>query len=1830
MTKRFQYCQRYLLVVIFLCTYHLIDAQSWLTLREQGANFYDIKAAFNRQYGNRIHEMNRELRREVSKKNIRSDKFERQMEGMVQYMRWANFIEPRVKESNGNMSAMSSNLMQALADQTRRIATTRTGASWSLIGPSNTPTDGGNGRINAVRAHPSVVGTLYACAPAGGLFKTTNSGTTWTPISDAIAVLGATDVAFDPTNANIMYLATGDGEAGDAFSTGVYKSIDGGTTWAATGLTLGVSARLRISKLLVNPTDGSILACGSIGIYRSINGGTTWTQVSTASVRDLEAKPGTPNTIYAGCYYVANTSTSPLLRSTDGGATWIATGTGLPTTNWQRVALGVTSLDDTYVYALVSNSTDDGLRGVYLSTDGGTTFTSKATTPNILGWNAAGNDAGGQGWYDLSIAVDPSVKTTIYTGGVNIWKSTNSGTSWSCVAHWSGTGAPYAHADIHDLLFIGSTLYAGNDGGVFTSANSGSTWTDKSGDLAIGQLYGIGISQTNPNLIISGHQDNGTNLTTDRVTWSEINGGDGMLCFIDRTNDNTLFSSIYNGDLYRSTDGGAAFTNIYTVPGGGWVTPWLQDPVTATTLYAGGTNVVRSTNTGTSWSTISSFTNIGTIVSLDVATTNNQNIVAASATTVMKTTNGGTAWTNITGTLPTGAIQFVYFDPTDANKIYVATASYTGQSVYYSANGGTSWTNISTGLPNVPANCLVIQKSNGDMYCGTDIGVYLRASGASSWVPFTSGMPGIPVTDLEIHVAMGKLRAATFARGIWETSVNSNNNAPSVSITLPANNAVINSGSNVVINATATDVEGTVAKVEFYQGSTLLATSTTSPYTYTWTTPPVGSYALIAKAYDDLNAIGTSSVVNITVAIADDAGISAITTPSGTIYTASSTPSVILKNFGATTLTGTTISYKVDNNAFTDYIWTGSLAAGATTTVTFPAITGYSFAAHTFTAQTGLFNGNADGNTANNALTTNFTYSLPPACPNTVTSPYSQDFNAATTTPSGWTNTSTWSFAANHANGTGNGMYKNLWSSATTAQFSVVPIGPIGANDVLSFDYRLLNYVSAANYPTTATATPLGFGNILIQVSTDCGTTFTTIHTINDANHTVTKNWAIKNIPLSTYSTQTIVVRIIANWVSGDWYADFDNFNIRAITAAPTCTTLIAPVNNATGQCSTGLVLQWAAVANASSYDIYTNLPGVSSPINVSGTSYTVAETLLFNTNYTWQVVPKNSIGSATGCSTWNFTTNSGICYCVPTYVDGCSDGIDVITRLQLGNLDNNTGAECGTDNYNFYNTVTVPNLAQGIAQTMTITFGNDATQFCGAWIDYNKNGTFETTEYLGGNSTTAGGNGIYVLNFTVPAGATLGETRLRVRGGEDFALTSAQACGASSDTYGQAEDYRINIVASTACSNPLSNTTVASVSSVCSGSTVILSLQNSYTNTGITYQWQSSTDGINWTNISGQTNTTTTQTVTAVTHYRCALICSGGTPSYSTPVQITLKSPVACACTPSAACSTSFINTVQIVNTTLNNAGTGCSNATGTPASYIQYPVGTATATLIKETAYSLKVTTSTAQIVSVWIDYNQNGTYETTEWTQVATATVANVASTVSLTVPVTALTGLTTMRIRSRASGSANGASNACTNFTSGETEDYWVTISATVIPVEMKFVMAYAKGDANKIDWMTASENGVKGFIVERSTDSKQWTKIGTSEPKGGAQETYYTVTDNQPLPLSYYRVRTVDLDGKEDISKIVSVKRYNTKKLALLSVVPVPTTEGVTIDFSIGKNTSVYLTLTNVMGQVVKTTTIKAIEGTNQLVFLMNDLPNGTYFLNVSDGDTTEMKRVVKQ
>lgn len=733
----------------FLSTSITSAQQNWMQLAEKTSNFYEIKAAFLQENKAQLKTYYKNLRLGDSESRDETFQAEHETEeyqNIVHFMRMAEWIEPRVSETNGDMDALIESEFRARLAQQKNI-NQRAAANWTVVGPINTDNMYGNGRVNSIKVDPNNATTLYACTPAGQLWKSTNNGVSWAVISEGIPAAGVTDVAIDPTNSNILYALTGDADRAifHPSSRGLYKSTDGGVTWNTTGLSYTISNSIVLMAVLVHPLNPSIiLVAGSNGIRRSTNGGTSFTQVSTVSTRELVFNPNNPNTVFAG-----SKSGAALLRSYDSGATWTQITNGLPGSGAAvRFAIDVSPADTNFVYLMATNSSDN-MFGFYQSTDGGSTFTQKAsTTPNI---------PNGQGWYNLCVAADPMVDSIVYAGGLNVYRSANGGATWTSL-----TGI---HVDIHDLQFNGTDLLAASDGGVYR--RTGSSWSNISSNLAIAQPYGVGLSQSNANTIISGHQDNGTNLTTNMSTWTAVSGGDGMISFIDRTNNSRSFCTYQNGVLRRSTNGGSSFSTIYTVPGGHWVTPFMQDPIDANTLYTGGDQVSKSTDGGTTWTTISPSN--GQVRWIDVSRTDNQIIYYTTATKIYKTIDGGTNWTDVSGTVPTTTHLHIHIDVNNPNAVYVSIASSSTSQVYYTSDGGTTWTNISSGLPPVAANCVTTQIGlSGVAYCGTDLGVYYRnPSVSTTWQPFNTGLPSVPVRDLEIQYATGKIVAATFGRSIW-------------------------------------------------------------------------------------------------------------------------------------------------------------------------------------------------------------------------------------------------------------------------------------------------------------------------------------------------------------------------------------------------------------------------------------------------------------------------------------------------------------------------------------------------------------------------------------------------------------------------------------------------------------------------------------------------------------------------------------------------------------------------------------------------------------------------------------------------------------------------------------------------------------------------------------------------------------------------------------------------------------------------------------------------------------------------------------------------------
>ncbi len=655
--------------------------------------------------------------------------------------------------------------------------TETTNGFWDFIGPSNYTNgagwNGGVGRVNCIAFHPSNANIIYLGTPAGGLWKTINGGTNWFCLTDGMPSIGVSGIAIQQFNSNIIYILSGDGDGGNTKSIGVLKTTDGGINWQQTGLAWDIYQDETGYKLAMCPVFANMLfAATTDGLKKTSDEGDTWTTVLPGTIYDFEFKPGEPSTMYC------TVAPSSFYRSTDYGDTWTQITSGVPGLA-TRMAIGVTPDNSNYVYILAGPSTGlNHFKGVFRSFDSGLNFDIKANTPNLLGYAIDGNDNQDQDTYDLAIAVSTTDEADIMTGGINTWVSNNFGSSWTITSWWYsiGNSIGYTHADIHALEIspINNYLYCGSDGGIFRSTNFGDTWTDLTSGLGNTQWYAIDGIESNPNLIIGGTQDNGSNKWDGSTTMVHMRGADGMDCMIDHSNSNVLYTTIsstgVNGKLEKSTNGGGSFTEI-TPSGvsGYWVTPIVMDPSTSTTIYGGYSDIMKSTNGGATWTNTGE--NGGTCMAVGTSYTGRVYAINQFGNALYRSNDAADSW-NTTST-PSYGMTYIAINPTNSLNIFVTIGGYNSWSkVYESTNGGDNWNNISGSLPNVPVNCIAYDPGSANgIYIGTDIGVFYRDDNIGDWIPFMNGLPHVVVRDLEINNTSGLIRAATYGRGLWSSSL---------------------------------------------------------------------------------------------------------------------------------------------------------------------------------------------------------------------------------------------------------------------------------------------------------------------------------------------------------------------------------------------------------------------------------------------------------------------------------------------------------------------------------------------------------------------------------------------------------------------------------------------------------------------------------------------------------------------------------------------------------------------------------------------------------------------------------------------------------------------------------------------------------------------------------------------------------------------------------------------------------------------------------------------------------------------------------------------------
>lgn len=696
--------------------------------------------------------------------------------GWKQFRRWEYMMSLKSNAVTGELPYFSaSEIVQKFEKQYQRDRNSFQ-SNWKSLGPfAPQGSYSGVGRINCIAFHPNDKNTYWVGAASGGLWVTRDNGNTWQCLTDKNESLGVSDIVLSGNyeNDQTLIIATGDRDSYDNYSEGVLITRDDGNTWNPTDIDYTITDRKFINRIIQQYDEPEVLlAATGDGVFKSTDFGTTWDQLLTDRIFiDMEFHPSNPMIIYG------STGTGQIYKSVNGGNNWTLAHFYSQS---GRTELAVSPAQPDWLYAVMSAGS---LRAVFQSKDAGTTFTRvlDGDTLNLLDFNSNGLGTGGQGYYDLAIAASPHDANILFIGGINTWKSTDGGTRWTLSNYFGGNpNTDYAHADKHALNFRNDgVLFEGNDGGIYQSVDEGSNWIDVTNGMAISQMYKLGTSATEKDIVLTGLQDNGTKMNTP-IAWLDVGGGDGMECIVDPVDADVQYNSSQYGNIFRTLNRweSSRFIKPQQAGSGNWVTPFVIDPQNPSTLYAGYSEIWKSTDRGDTWSQASSFNESQKIRAIAVAPSDPQTIYACGPYRLYKST-GGQSFQQIQTLVPnqSNSLSYLTVKHDDPLTVWLTSSSYFTPGVFESTDGGNTWFDISEGLPPIPVYTIVqnIQSEEHiDLYCGTELGVYYKRD-EEAWVPFNDALPNVIVSELEFHYSSDPnqtlLRAATYGRGLWETRV---------------------------------------------------------------------------------------------------------------------------------------------------------------------------------------------------------------------------------------------------------------------------------------------------------------------------------------------------------------------------------------------------------------------------------------------------------------------------------------------------------------------------------------------------------------------------------------------------------------------------------------------------------------------------------------------------------------------------------------------------------------------------------------------------------------------------------------------------------------------------------------------------------------------------------------------------------------------------------------------------------------------------------------------------------------------------------------------------
>jgi len=681
------------------------------------------------------------------------------------------------------------------------------------------------GRIDdfaVVESNPNIV---YAGTASGGVWKTTNNGTTWEPVFDKEGVSTIGDIAIAPSDPGVVWVGTGEANnrQSSSWGDGIYKSLDAGKTWQK----MGLEATHHIGRIVIHPKNPDVVYAAALGhlwgpnpergVYKTTDGGKTWNQVlkinEDTGVSDIAMDPDSPDTLYAAAYERRRTPFgfdgggpgSAIYKTVDGGATWKKLTKGLPYENGGdtgRIGLDIYRKDPNIVYAIVQH--EHG--GTYRSEDKGET------------WKKMG-DTNPRPSYYSQIRIDPNNDLRIWELGAQMFYSEDGGKTFSTQRVKS------IHGDFHAMWIDpadSNHVITGCDGGIHWSYDDGRTW-DFINTIAIGQYYEIGLDNEKPYQICGGLQDNGSwcgpsmSLTKDGITnqdWTLMPGGDGFYAEIDNVEPWVVYTESQDGHISRRDAHTGQQREVMPEAKVGephyrfqWNSPMAVSAHDHKTIYYGGNYLFKSTDRGDSWTRLGGDLTTGVdrnkleifgkvpdkntlsrhdgVEDYPTITTISESPVSANVLWVgtddgnlQVTRDGGKDWKNVASRV-SGVPKGTYVSRVLASKYAEGTAYATFDGhrsddynvyIFETTDFGESWKAIRKGIPDSAGTVHVVREHPRDpnlLFAGTEFGLWVSWDRGANWTALKNNLPTVPVDDLEIQAEQNDLVLATHGRSIW-------------------------------------------------------------------------------------------------------------------------------------------------------------------------------------------------------------------------------------------------------------------------------------------------------------------------------------------------------------------------------------------------------------------------------------------------------------------------------------------------------------------------------------------------------------------------------------------------------------------------------------------------------------------------------------------------------------------------------------------------------------------------------------------------------------------------------------------------------------------------------------------------------------------------------------------------------------------------------------------------------------------------------------------------------------------------------------------------------